>query len=242
MEKFWNSKVMGGAEERRQSATPGGEGTVSRLMRSRSCWRGVPRWEVPVSRTARQVPCLQRGNSSDPMPMARIPTCQWPSSGMATRSQTSGPAKRRAFRPPMAISLPWPSSVPARKTPNCGTRGLLLFANCWKKLKSGPSVRPLRPSPKSPSKRKDRKGCSDISTATTTFTVLQGGLSPTSESVSLPRRLRSTADPKQTCSRTNWPFRVPVPKPIMTSSPSSSSGTGCPSELTARPVVDLARS
>mmetsp|Transcript_109974 Transcript_109974/g.350205 ORF Transcript_109974/g.350205 Transcript_109974/m.350205 type:complete len:275 (-) Transcript_109974:320-1144(-) len=214
----------------------------------------MPRWEVPVSTTPRQVPSLQMSSSTPLMRTAKMLTCQWPCSGITTGAQDSGSSSLRSSTPPKATSESSPSSPSVRKMPNCEA-GRPFPRSISKKLNSLFSARPSRPRPRMPSKRKVLKGAVDISTARMTLISTHISVPPLlsaapSATTTAPASIAEAASsvlggsvlaptmPKQTMSFVNSPVISPVPKPMVTWSQCSPSGTNEPSELMATEVSE----
>mmetsp|Transcript_79303 Transcript_79303/g.164643 ORF Transcript_79303/g.164643 Transcript_79303/m.164643 type:complete len:207 (+) Transcript_79303:837-1457(+) len=151
--------------------------------------------------------------------------------------------------PPKLTSDSSSCSPSVRKMPNWAC-GRFLPSSISKKLNSEESARPSRPRPKMPSKRKVLKGWEDISTARMTLISTHSSewfeafeddnrCSPATATASLLNfSPAAAAESKQTMSFVNSPVISPVPKPMVTWSHSSPSGTSVPSELIALDVVE----
>mmetsp|Transcript_2446 Transcript_2446/g.7257 ORF Transcript_2446/g.7257 Transcript_2446/m.7257 type:complete len:260 (-) Transcript_2446:490-1269(-) len=213
----------------------------------------MPRCEVPVSTTPRQAPSLQTSSSTPLMRTARMRICQYPRSAMATGAHFSSSSRRSSLKPPIAISLSSPSSPSVRKTPKWDRATLPLSMSMWYALNFLLIARPARPRPRIPSKWNVLKGCVDISTAKITLISMHRSSLAASASGPAPTPSSSEGSPfaatsdaamsvegrlKQTVSRANSPVISPVPKPMVTWSASSPSGTRLPLVLIGTAELD----
>mmetsp|Transcript_52561 Transcript_52561/g.148960 ORF Transcript_52561/g.148960 Transcript_52561/m.148960 type:complete len:205 (-) Transcript_52561:573-1187(-) len=157
-----------------------------------------------VSTKPRHWPCEQALIVWLPKRTLRKRTCQYPSPGLSTGDQTSGPAKRSALAPPSASS---PVSSP-KKRPKLGAKAASApsatpSASLSNKLNDLPTERPLKPKPTMPSWGSDRKGRSVISVAATNPNVMQV----------CPGWPFSEVPPRQSSSLIKSPVACPSPTP-----------------------------